>query len=107
MLNYFSSLLLLKSSHFARNRVQPAGIGYPGSSSWAAANVSYCLWWGVTCCGQTLTEELAICEAGSGSWYSINALELPAVGLKGTLPDVFTQLPDLQVLDLSYNRGTE
>jgi hypothetical protein len=86
-------------------RMRFAGLGYPGISPWAAANTSYCWWWGVTCCGQTLTEELTICGAGAGSWYSVSALELPAVGLKGTLPDVFDQLPDLQVLDVSYNRG--
>ncbi|WIA17584.1 hypothetical protein OEZ85_014409 [Tetradesmus obliquus] len=95
------------SSDIAYANSSLAGLGYPGMSQWAAANVSYCLWWGVTCCGQTLTEELAICEAASGSWYSISALELPAVGLKGTMPDVFALLPDLQVLDISYNRGLQ
>ncbi|WIA37804.1 hypothetical protein OEZ86_014669 [Tetradesmus obliquus] len=95
------------SSDIAYANSSLTGLGYPGMSQWAAANVSYCLWWGVTCCGQTLTEELAICEAASGSWYSISALELPAVGLKGTLPDVFALLPDLQVLDISYNRGLQ
>eukprot|EP00882_Tetradesmus_deserticola_P025269 GHRQ01027742.1.p1 GENE.GHRQ01027742.1~~GHRQ01027742.1.p1 ORF type:complete len:371 (+),score=135.61 GHRQ01027742.1:195-1307(+) len=95
------------SSEIAYANSTLEGIGDVGGSSWADANISYCWWWGVTCCGQTLTEELSICEAGSGSWYSVSALELPAVRLKGTLPDLFAQLPDLQVLDISYNRGVQ
>lgn len=80
-------------------------LGYPGTSPWGAANVSYCWWWGVSCCGQPLTTDLQICREGLDSGQSISGIELPAVGLKGTLPDVFGNLPDLQVLDVSYNRG--
>eukprot|EP00775_Hariotina_reticulata_P007075 gene7075-7288_t len=85
-------------------------IGYPGTSPWLAPNVSYCWWWGVSCCGHTLAEELQICEHGTSvaeREHSVSALELPAVGLAGTLPDLFDKLPDLQVLDLSHNRGLQ
>lgn len=84
------------------NNSLPA-LGYPGSSSWGAADVSYCWWWGVTCCGTTLTVELPLCSSSQ----SVSSLDLPAVGLSGTLPDVFQQLPDLQVLDVGHNRGKQ
>lgn len=83
-----------------QNTVLP-DLGYTGNSSWGSPAASYCWWWGVTCCGASLTIELPICSSAQ----AVSALDLPAVGLRGTLPDVFGQLTDLQVLDVSYNRG--
>lgn len=83
-----------------QNSTLPA-LGYGGNSSWGTAGVSYCHWWGVTCCGTALTSEVSVCS----HTHSVSALELAALGLAGVLPDVFAQLPDLQVFDVSYNRG--
>lgn len=93
------------TSDITGRNVTLTDLGYPGTSPWGAANVSYCLWWGVSCCGQPLTKDVQICQQGQDTGQSVSGIELPAVGLKGTLPDVFVQLPDLQVLDVSYNRG--
>lgn len=97
-----------KRSDLAFANSSLSSIGYAGTSAWGAPNVSYCWWWGVSCCGQTLTTELQICSQGTDgpqAGQSVSSLELAAVGLAGTLPDVFAGLPDLQVLDLAYNRG--
>lgn len=75
--------------------------GYAGNSSWVAAGTSYCWWWGVTCCGTTLYNDMQVCT----HMNSVSGLELAALGLNGTLPNVFQQLPDLQVLTLGHNRG--
>jgi hypothetical protein len=80
-----------------------AGLGYAGNSSWGMEGTSYCWWWGVTCCGTTLAMELSVCSDFNG----VSALELPALKLTGTLPDVFDRLPDLQVLMVAYNRGKQ
>jgi len=77
-------------------------IGSPGLGPWRAANTSYCTWWGVNCCGATLTTSLKLCTVGANS---VSGLHLVSVGLVGKLPDVFDQLPDLQYLDMAYNRG--
>lgn len=90
------------TSDLAAADVDLSAVGYPGVSPWGAANVSYCWWWGVSCCGTSLTAGLQICAHGNSS---VSALHLPAVGLNGTLPDLFGRLPDLQALDVSYNRG--
>jgi hypothetical protein len=99
-----------RNSDLAAANSTLGAVGYPGTSPWLAPNVSYCWWWGVSCCGHTLADELQICENGTSMderEQSISALELPAVGLAGTLPDNFDKLPDLQVLDLSHNRGEQ
>lgn len=74
---------------------------YQGSP-WASSNTSYCDWWGVTCCGNALANDINLCQAGN---QSISAISVPDAELKGTLPDVFAAISDLQVLDLSYNEG--
>lgn len=76
-------------------------LGYAGNSSWGANGTSYCWWWGITCCGSSLYMEMQVCS----QFQSVSSVELAAVGLTGRLPDVFQQLPDLQVLLLPYNRG--
>jgi hypothetical protein len=76
--------------------------GYPGSNAWGSANTSLCTWVGVGCCGPTLTNELPLCMHGQ---QSVSSLSLAATNLEGTLPDIFDDLPDLQLLDVSYNRG--
>ena len=85
----------------------PAGagsgvVGNPGLVPWRAPNASYCTWWGVNCCGATLTASLAVCAHGPNS---VSGLHVAGVGLAGRLPDVFGELPDLQILDISLNRG--
>lgn len=80
-----------------------ASLGYAGNSSWGMEGISYCWWWGVTCCGSTLAMELSVCSHFQG----VSSLEVPALGLTGTLPDVFDKLPDLQVLMVGYNRGEQ
>lgn len=79
------------------------GWGYAGNSSWGAPDTSYCWWWGVTCCGTTLYYDMQVCS----HLNSVSGLELAALGLKGTLPNMFQQLPDLQILTLEYNRGEQ
>jgi hypothetical protein len=76
-------------------------LGYAGNSSWDADGTSYCWWWGVTCCGSPLYMEMQVCS----QFQSVSSIELAAVGLNGRLPDIFQQLPDLQVLLLPHNRG--
>jgi hypothetical protein len=80
-----------------------ADLGYGGNSSWGMEGTSYCWWWGVTCCGSTLAMELSVCD----HFHGVSAVELPALGLTGTLPDVFDRLPDLQALMVAYNRGKQ
>jgi hypothetical protein len=77
-------------------------IGSPGLAAWGTKNMSYCTWWGVNCCGATLTASLPICAHGANS---VSGLHLVATGLEGVLPEVFAGLPDLQIIDLSFNRG--
>lgn len=81
---------------------QRAVVGSPGINPWLSPNTSYCTWWGINCCGTTLTRSLAICGAGP---HSVSGLHLSALDLSGTLPDVFDALVDLQVLGLAFNRG--
>lgn len=88
-------------SELARVDAGLSDLGYAGNSSWGSPGTSYCWWWGVTCCGSTLTLELDVCDEFQG----VSALEVPALELSGTLPDVFGQLPDLQVFMVQYNRG--
>ena len=86
--------------------IQPAAqldlAGLPGSHPWNTPNVSYCNWWGVACCGTTLTEVLGLCNHGHNS---ISSLQLSGTELNGSLPDVFEAFPDLQQLQLSGNPG--
>lgn len=91
------------SSELVQSHSALADLGYAGNSSWGSDGTSYCWWWGVTCCGSTLTMELDVCDHFQG----VSALELPALELTGTLPDVFDNLPDLQVLQVQYNRGKQ
>lgn len=77
-------------------------IGSPGVVPWGTPNTSYCAWWGVNCCGATLTASLQLCSYGTNS---IAGLHIVAANLSGPLPDVFDDLPDLQVMDISFNRG--
>jgi hypothetical protein len=76
-------------------------LGYAGNSSWGEAGTSYCWWWGITCCGSALHMEMQVCS----QFQSVSSIELAAIGLTGRLPDMFQQLPDLQVLQVPYNRG--
>lgn len=76
--------------------------GEPTNRPWTQTNVSYCDWWGVTCCGSLLPAYQAICNEGA---QSVATLQLQNVAFNATLPDVFDQLPDLQLLDISANRG--
>lgn len=77
-------------------------LGSPGIAPWGADSVSYCTWWGVNCCGTTLTTSLELCAHGTNS---VSGLHLSAVNLTGALPDVFDRLPDLHIIDISFNRG--
>jgi hypothetical protein len=101
-----AALLQLLSSFGDSLLTQPSAqlslAGLPGSYPWNTPNVSYCNWWGVACCGITLTEVLKLCDHGRNS---INALQLGGTQLNGTLPDVFAAFPDLQQLYLSGNPG--
>ncbi len=76
--------------------------GLSGDSPWASNGTSYCRWWGVTCCSTVLTEVTPVCQQGT---QSVAWLELSDTGLIAKLPDIFGSFPDLQVLDLSANRG--
>ncbi|GBF94709.1 adenylate cyclase [Raphidocelis subcapitata] len=76
-------------------------VGNPGIEPWGA-NSSYCTWWGVNCCGSTLTTSLELCQNGANS---VSALHVAAVGLVGQLPDVFDDLPDVSLIDMAFNRG--
>lgn len=78
-----------------------AVVGNPGIAPWGA-NTSYCTWWGVNCCGTTLTSSLELCKHGTNS---VSALHVAAVGLVGQLPDVFDDLPDVSLIDMAFNRG--
>lgn len=80
-----------------------AVLGYSGTTAWGVSNVSYCWWWGISCCGQPFEQQL--CSLGPEAGNSVSSIRLPAAGLQGTLPDVFESLPDLQALDVSFNRG--
>jgi hypothetical protein len=77
-------------------------VGSPGLFAWATPNTSYCTWWGVNCCSATLTASLQLCLQGTNS---VSGLHVVAVNLTGQLPDVFEDLPDLQLLAIAYNRG--
>lgn len=76
--------------------------GEPGNLPWDTPGVSYCDWWGVTCCGIQLAEYKPICRYGP---QSVSGLQLQNVDFIGTLPDLFDEFPDLQLLDISSNRG--
>jgi len=66
-------------------------------------NVSYCHWFGVSCCGAFLSNDPGpLCNTGV---HSVMALSLIGAELAGTLPDVWASFPDLQFLELSANRG--
>jgi hypothetical protein len=94
--------LLAAVGRTSRLPLAGAVIGSPGIRPWGAPNTSYCTWWGVNCCGSTLTTSLALCEAGPNS---VSGLHIVAVNLTGQLPNVFGDLPDLQLFDISFNRG--
>jgi len=81
-----------------------AGGAYvPGELPWdAAAGTSYCDWWGVSCCGATLTSVANLCAMGP---RSVSAVELSNLRLNGTLPSSLGELHDLHVLDVSFNMG--
>jgi len=64
------------------------GIGWHSQSNWYDDAISFCEWHGITC---TSDEK------------SIQAIHLGANGLKGTLPDVVFDLPNLLELNLSEN----
>lgn len=82
--------------------LQSQVVGSPGLYAWNTPNTSYCAWWGINCCGTTLTASLQLCSNGE---YSVSGLLIMAVNLTGQLPDIFGQLPDLQVLHIAFNRG--
>ena len=79
-----------------------------GSQAWNSSG-SPCDWLGVTCCSEATSAlrsgnelVLLLCTGGNSS---VVRLDLPNAGLEGQLPEVFTSLPDLQVLDVSSNPG--
>jgi hypothetical protein len=74
----------------------------PGELPWDTPKTSYCDWWGVSCCGATLTAVNRLCRAGP---HSVSSLELSNLRLDGTLPESLGDLEDLHVLDLSFNMG--
>ena len=64
------------------------GIGWHSQSNWYDDSVSFCDWIGITC---------------TSDGKSIQSILLGANGLKGTLPDVVFDLPNLFELNLSEN----
>jgi hypothetical protein len=51
---------------------------------------------------RSLTASLQLCSHGTNS---VSGLHVVATNLTGPLPDVFGQLPDLQLLEIAFNRG--
>jgi len=64
------------------------GIGWHSQSNWYDDAISFCDWYGITC---------------TSDGKSVQAIRLGANGLRGTLPDVVFDLPNLMELDLSEN----
>mmetsp|Transcript_16074 Transcript_16074/g.24004 ORF Transcript_16074/g.24004 Transcript_16074/m.24004 type:complete len:2620 (-) Transcript_16074:183-8042(-) len=64
------------------------GIGWHSQSNWYDDAVSFCDWQGITC---------------TSDGKSVQSIHIGANGLKGTLPDVIFDLPNLFELNLSGN----
>jgi len=73
-----------------------------GEVPWDTPDTSYCDWWGVSCCGASLSRVTQICTEGE---RSVSAVELSNMRLNGTLPARLGDLADLHLLDLSFNMG--
>ncbi|GLI69538.1 hypothetical protein VaNZ11_014183 [Volvox africanus] len=65
---------------------------------WGTEGVSYCRWYGVTCCA-TSPLFLVDCEGA----HSVVILSLDSFGLSGSLPDALGDLRELTVLALGNN----
>ncbi|GIL74903.1 hypothetical protein Vretimale_2525 [Volvox reticuliferus] len=65
---------------------------------WGTEGVSYCRWYGVTCCA-TSPLFLVDCEGA----HSVAILSLDSFGLSGSLPDALGDLRELTVLALGNN----
>lgn len=73
-----------------------------GELPWDTPGTSYCDWWGVSCCGTSLSRVTLLCSQGE---RSVSAVEVSNLRLNGTLPLELGDLVDLHMLDVSFNMG--
>ncbi|DBA81176.1 TPA: hypothetical protein ACH3X2_006994 [Trebouxia sp. C0005] len=107
---YFSTVQLEELEEFADDYANYSGTVYVDFSTfvgvmllkvpWFTPGFSYCRWWGVECCLTASEGSLPSCTQGL---QSIGVLALGGGGLVGTLPPIYSQLPDLTLLFVANN----